>query len=127
MRPFTATFLGATTLLTAAAQAATVTITDCGASPVEKIGTRTVISRPADDVTIQCALRPLPGTTRIDITAHSLVADGAAGGSIVAAGEGLAIDIRAAVPAVRSRSTAADSRRTRSDRATQLASRDARR
>jgi len=81
-------------LLTAAnAPAATVTITDCGASPVEKVGKRTVISRSADDVTIQCALLPLAGTTRIEITARSLVVDGAQGGSIVAAGKGLAIEI----------------------------------
>lgn len=94
MRPFTATILGATTLLSAAAApAATVTITDCGAAPVEKVGKRTVISRPADDVTIQCALLPLAGTTRIEITARSLTVDGAEGGSIVAAGKGLAIEI----------------------------------
>ena len=94
MRPFTATMLGATALLTAAnAPAATLTITDCSASPVEKVGKRTVISRPADDVTIQCALLPLAGTTRIEITARSLTVDGAEGGSIVAAGKGLAIEI----------------------------------
>ena len=94
MRPFTAIILGATTLLTAAtAPAATITITDCGVSPVEKVGKRTVISRPADDVTIQCALLPLAGTTRIEITARSVTADGAQGGSIVAAGKGLAIEI----------------------------------
>ena len=93
MRPFTATMLGATVFLTAAnAPAATLTITDCAASPVEKVGKRTVISRPSDDVTIQCALLPLAGTTRIEITARSLTVDGAEGGSIVAAGKGLAIE-----------------------------------
>ncbi len=97
MRPLSWTTIGATALLAAAtAPAATVTITDCGAPPVQKVGTRTVIARPADDVVIACALLPLAGTSRIEVTARSIVVDDEEGGSIVAAGKDLAIALMAA-------------------------------
>lgn len=80
---------------TSTAQAAALTVTDCGVPPVAKVGKRTVIDRPGDDVTIQCALLPLPGTQRIEVTARSIVVDGPNGGSVAAGGKGPAIELRA--------------------------------
>lgn len=76
-----------------AASAAAVTVTDCAASPVAKVGKKTVVDRPADDVVFQCALLPLGGTTRVEVTARSVTVDGRNGGSIVSAGKGPAIEL----------------------------------
>lgn len=82
--------LGAT-----AAPAATVTLTDCTAPPVRLVGKKTVIDAPADDLVIQCALLPLNGQGRIEVTARSIFVDGDNGGSVAAAGKGTAIKLEA--------------------------------
>jgi hypothetical protein len=79
----------------ATAHAAAVTVTDCGAAPVVKVGKRTVIDRPGDDVTIQCALLPLGGTQRVEVTGRSIVVDGPNGGSVASGGKGPAIELLA--------------------------------
>src|SRR5262245_11917147 len=74
--------LGATlglALGAAAAPAATITLTDCTALPVKLIGKKTVVAVPGDDLVIQCALLPLNGQMRIDVTARSIFVDGANG------------------------------------------------
>ncbi|HEV7733925.1 MAG TPA: hypothetical protein VGR62_17275 [Candidatus Binatia bacterium] len=77
------------------ARAAALTVTDCGAAPVAKVGKKTVIDRPGDDVTIQCALLPLGGTQRVEVTARSIVVDGPNGGSVASSGKGPAIELLA--------------------------------
>jgi hypothetical protein len=71
----------------APAGAAVVTVTDCSAGPVARQGKRTVVDRPADDVVVQCALLPLDGTQRIEVTARSI--------TIAAGSKGPAIDLTA--------------------------------
>lgn len=94
MRPQLFTIL-VLALAVPAAQAASLTVTDCGAAPVAKVGKRTVIDRPADDVTIRCALLPLAGTQRVEVIARSIVVDGDNGGSVASGGKGPAIDLTA--------------------------------
>lgn len=79
----------------AAARAASVSITDCSASPVKLVGKKTVIDAPADDLVIRCALLPLNGQGRIEVTARSIFVDGDKGGSVAAAGKGTAIKLEA--------------------------------
>jgi hypothetical protein len=64
--------------------AATVNITDCAAAPVKLVGKKTVINASADDLVIRCALLPLNGQSRIEVTARSIFVDGDNGGSIAA-------------------------------------------
>lgn len=94
MRPIVYTTL-AIALAAPAAHAVSVTVTDCAAPPVAKVGKRTVIDRPADDVTVQCALLPLAGTQRVEVIARSIVVDGDAGGSVASGGKGPAIALTA--------------------------------
>lgn len=94
MRPLLSTTL-VLALAIPAAQAASLTVTDCTASPVVKVGKRTVIDRPADDVTLQCALLPLAGTQRVEMIARSIVIDGENGGSVAAGGKGPGVELRA--------------------------------
>lgn len=94
MRPLLSTTL-ALALAVPAAHAASLTITDCADAPVAKVGKRTVIDRPADDVTIQCALLPIAGTQRVEVIARSIVVDGDNGGSVASGGKGPAIDLTA--------------------------------
>jgi Hemagglutinin repeat len=77
------------------ASAATITLTDCTASPVRLVGKKTVVDVPADDLVIQCALLPLNGQSRIEVTARSIAVDGPNGGSVAAAGKGEAISLAA--------------------------------
>lgn len=77
------------------ARAAAVTVTDCAAAPVAKVGKKTVIDRAGDDVVIQCALLPLGGTQRVEVTARSIVVDGPNGGSVASGGKGPAIELLA--------------------------------
>src|SRR5262245_6352796 len=86
--------LGATlglALGAATAPAATITLTDCTAPPVKLIGKKTVVTVPGDDLVVRCALLPLNGQMRLDVTARPIFVDGANGGSIAAAGKGTAI------------------------------------
>lgn len=78
-------------LAAAPAGAAVLTVTDCSAAPVARQGKRTVVDRPADDLVLQCALLPLDGTQRVEVTARSItIADG---GSVAAGGKGPAVDL----------------------------------
>jgi hypothetical protein len=96
MKRFTSASLALALLAGASsARAAAVTVTDCGASPVVKVGKKTTIDRPGDDVTIQCALLPLAGTQRVEVTARSIVVDGPNGGSVASGGKGPAIELQA--------------------------------
>src|SRR5262245_37024651 len=79
----------------AAASAATIHLTDCAAQPVRLVGKKTVVDTPADDLVIQCALLPLNGQSRIEVTARSIVVDGDGGGSVAAAGKGKAVSLEA--------------------------------
>jgi hypothetical protein len=58
-------------LTAAIAPAATVNLTDCTAAPVKLVGKKTVVNVPGDDLVIQCALLPLNGQSRIEVTARS--------------------------------------------------------
>ena len=82
-------------LVAAAAPAATVTLTDCAASPVKLVGKKTVVDVPADELVIRCALLPLNSQGRIEVTARSIFVDGDHGGSVAAAGKGTAIKLEA--------------------------------
>jgi len=79
----------------AIAPAATVNLTDCTAAPVKLVGKKTVVNVPGDDLVIQCALLPLNGQSRIEVTARSIAVDGDKGGSVAAAGKGTAISLLA--------------------------------
>jgi hypothetical protein len=75
-------------------QAATVTVTDCTTAPVETRGRATVLDVRPDDLVLQCALAPLPGTQRILVRANDITVDGPAGG-ISSPFKGRSIDVRA--------------------------------
>lgn len=79
----------------AAAPAATVSLTDCTAPPVKLVGKKTVVNVPGDDLVIHCALLPLNGQSKIEVTARSIAVDGDQGGSVAAAGKGTAIKLLA--------------------------------
>jgi hypothetical protein len=75
--------------------AATVTVTDCTASgPAIAKGKTTVLDVRPDDLVLQCALTPLPGTERILVRANKITIDGPAGG-ISSPFKGRSIDVRA--------------------------------
>jgi len=75
--------------------AAAVTVTDCtAAGPAVAKGKTTVLDVRPDDLVLQCALTPLPGTERIQVRANSITIDGPAG-SIASPFKGRSIDVRA--------------------------------
>jgi hypothetical protein len=89
--------LAAAMILSAsAAHAATVNITNCTAAPVTKVGSKTIINAPGDDVVIKCPLMALTNTDKVAITANSITVDGGSTGSITAPGKGTALELTAA-------------------------------
>jgi hypothetical protein len=84
-------------LLAAPVRAAVVTVTDCVTDPHVVANPPTSATRieiGADDLVLNCALAPLPGTDRIVISAHDVTVQGPVGG-ITAASDGNAIQITA--------------------------------
>lgn len=72
-----------------------VTVTDCTASgPAVAKGKTTVLDVRPDDLVLQCALEPLPGTERVQVRANTITIDGPAG-SITSPFKGRSIDVRA--------------------------------
>ncbi len=94
MRIWTLAFSAIALIFADVSEGATVTITDCAAPPVQAAGNRTFIRAVGEDLVIQCALVPLPGTERIRILADQFKVEGPAG-SLAANGKGNAIDVRA--------------------------------
>jgi hypothetical protein len=94
--PFATLLVGA--LLTVASRgagAAVVTITDCVNDPnLVKQSKTTKVDVGTDDLVIQCALLPLPGTERFDLRANNITVQGSAG-SIMATGKSPSIRLTA--------------------------------
>ncbi len=74
---------------------ATVTVTDCSSAPLQVVNKKTVLNLPSDDVVIQCALMPLPGSDVVNVVARSIFVDGGNGGSVSAGGKNKAIVLQA--------------------------------
>ncbi|HYR95358.1 MAG TPA: hypothetical protein VEM57_01425 [Candidatus Binatus sp.] len=89
-----ALLLGALTALAAPVSAAVVNVTDCTLPPVVARGRTTTVDVGSDDVVLQCALVPLPGTGRITVRANRITVAGPAG-SINTPTDKLAIRLKA--------------------------------